>query len=213
MAPRLAMLAAVALLLAPLHADAQGKAGITYRCSSKDGKRYYGSTIPRECLGQPIEQLNQQGMVVKRIDPEGEEKAQAAREAEEEKRREQTAARREDQRRNRAVLATYTSEKDIEDARRRAVDDNRKALQEVERRIEVLKKRRAGYDKELEAQKDGNKPSAKLQEDIRVTEVDLRAQENLLVTKQKDLEAINERYDEDKKRYLELTRRPGAQRR
>jgi hypothetical protein len=50
----LATLAAAALLLAPLAAGAQGKDGLTYRCTGKDGKRYYGSTIPRQCLGERI---------------------------------------------------------------------------------------------------------------------------------------------------------------
>lgn len=202
----LATLAAAALLLAPLAAVAQGKDGLTYRCTGKDGKRYYGSTIPRQCLGERIEQLNRQGMVVKRIDPQGDEKARAAQEAEAARKQEQAAARREEERRNRALLATYTSERDIEDARRRALDAHGRTLQEVELRIEALRKRRAGYDKELEFYK-GGKPPVKLQQDIRNAEIDLQAQESLLAAKKKEGEAINERYDEDRKRYLELTGR------
>jgi hypothetical protein len=201
------MLAAAALMLAPLGAEAQGKAGLTYRCTGKDGKRYYGSTIPRQCLGQLVEQLNQQGMVVKRIDPEGDEKARAAKQAEAAKKREEAAARREADRRNRALLATYTSAQDIEDARKRALDAHGRTLQDAELRIEALRKRRAGYDKELEFYKGDNKPPAKLQQDIRNAEIDLEAQEGLLAAKKKEAEAINERYDEDKKRYLELTGR------
>ncbi len=202
----LATLAAAALLLAPLAAGAQGKDGLTYRCTSKDGKRYYGSTIPRQCLGERIEQLNRQGMVVKRIDPEGDEKTRAAQEAEAARKQEQAAARREEERRNRALLATYTSERDIEDARQRALDAHGRTLQEVELRIEALRKRRAGYDKELEFYK-GGKPPVKLQQDIRNAEIDLQAQESLLAAKKKEGEAINGRYDEDRKRYLELTGR------
>ena len=140
---RLAMLAAAALALAPLAAQAQGKAGLTYRCTGKDGKRYYSSTIPRQCYGELVEQLNAQGMVVKRFDPEGEEKARAAKEAEAAKKREEAAARREEDRRNRALLATYTSAQDIEEARKRALDAHGRTQQEVELRIEALRKRRA----------------------------------------------------------------------
>ena len=207
MAPQLALLAAAALMIAPLAADAQQKGdSFTYRCTGKDGKKYYGSTIPTPCLGQPIDQLNMRGMLVKRIDPEGDEKARLEKEAEEKRLREEGAAKKEALRRNRALLATYTSEKDIDAARRRALAENQKAVKEAEQRIEALKKRRAGYDKELEFYKDGNKPPAKLQEDIRATEVDIEATQGLLASKRKQTEAINAKYDEDKRRYVELTR-------
>lgn len=204
---RLAMLAAAALALAPLAAQAQGKAGHTYRCTGKDGKRYYSSTIPRQCYGELVEQLNAQGMVVKRFDPEGEEKARAAKEAEAAKKREEAAARREEDRRNRALLATYTSAQDIEEARKRALDAHGRTIEDVKLRIEALHKRRAGYDKELEFYKGDSKPPAKLQRDIRNVEIDLAAQEGLLAAKNREADAINERYDEDRKRYLQLTGR------
>ena len=56
---RLAMIAAAALIAAPLAAQAQGAKAerYTYRCTGKDGKKYYGSTIPTACLGTPIDQL------------------------------------------------------------------------------------------------------------------------------------------------------------
>ena len=207
MAPQLALLAAAALMIAPLAADAQQKGdSFTYRCTGKDGKKYYGSTIPTPCLGQPIDQLNMRGMLVKRIDPEGDEKARLEKEAEEKRVADEAAERREALRRNRALLATYTSEKDVDAARRRALAENQKAVKEAEQRIEALNKRRAGYDKELEFYKDGNKPPAKLQEDIRATEVDIEATQGLLASKRKQTEAINAKYDEDKRRYVELTR-------
>ena len=208
MTRQIAMIAAAALMLAPLAVGAQGAKNerLTYRCTSADGKKYYGSTIPRQCLGQPIDQLNARGIVIKRIDPVGEEKARLAKEAEEKRLREEADARREEQRRNRALLATYTSARDIEDSRRRALEDNRRAVQEIERRIEVLRGRRAGVQKEIEVYAGrGSKPPAKLAQDLRNVEIDLEAQEGLLASKQKDAEAINARYDDDRKRYLELT--------
>ena len=59
--PLAAMLAAT-----PLVAEAQ-----SYRCVGADGKKYYGQTIPRACIGQVVEQLNAQGLVIRRIDPKG----------------------------------------------------------------------------------------------------------------------------------------------
>ena len=38
-----------ALLAAPLAVQAQPKEQYTYRCVGKDGKKYYGSTVPPQC--------------------------------------------------------------------------------------------------------------------------------------------------------------------
>jgi hypothetical protein len=204
----LIIIAATALIAASLAAHSQSTPSqLTYRCVGKDGKKYYASTVPPACFGQPVEQLNTSGMVVKRIDPEGEEKEREAKEAEARKKREDDAAAREAARRNRALLATYTSEQDIDEARSRALADNEKAVRDVALRIDAIRKRQASYDKELEFYKGNNKPPARLQDDIRDAEIDLKAQENLLAAKKKDVDTINARYDQDKKRYAELTRR------
>ena len=210
MAPKLAMLAAAALLAAPLVAEAQDKTGLTYRCKAKDGKRYYGSTIPPQCLGEPIEQLNAQGMLVRRIDPAGDEKARAAKAAEATKKVEQSAADREAQRRKRALLATYTSEKDIENARARALADNQKAASQFEQKIAEIKQRRARYEKELAVyleKKDKGNPPPVLKENISNADMDIQAQEGLLAQKRKEVETINAKYDEDKKYFKEITGR------
>src|SRR2546427_4489691 len=168
MVRELTMIAERALIAASLAAHSQSTPGqLTYRCVGKDGRRYYGSTVPMPCLGLPIEQLNTSGMVVKRIDPESDEKERAAKEAEAKKKREADAARREAVRRNSALLATYTSAQDIDDARSRALADNQKAVKAVELRIEAIKKRRSSYDKELELYKGDNKPPTRRQNDIK----------------------------------------------
>lgn len=214
MARKILVIATALLVAAPLLAQAQGQAPqSTFRCVGKDGKRYYGSAIPAECVGQPIEQLNKQGMVIKRIDPEGDEKARVAKEAEAAKKREAEAVAKEAARRNRALLATYSSERDIEVARERALADNGKAVQEVEQRIAAIRMRQAGYDKELEFYKGKNKPPAKLADDMQNAEMELKVQQELLETKKRDADGINAKYDADKKRYLELTRGGGASRR
>jgi hypothetical protein len=221
MKKRYAVLLAAALALAPLAASAQ-----SFRCVGTDGKKYYGSTIPAQCLGQPVEQLNTQGTVIRRFDPEGDEKQKAAKEAEAVKKRQEDAIAKEESRRNRALLATYTSDQDIDEARARALQENQKAVKEVEGRIAEIKKRRAEFAKEMEfyqeappakdakgkPTKAGAAPKApkippKLAEDLKNSEIDLNAHQQLLDAKKKEVEAINAKYDEDKKRYAELTKR------
>ncbi len=209
---RFSLIAAAALLAVPLVADAQTSA-YTYRCTSKDGRKYYGSTIPPQCYGQPVEQLNKNGLVVKRIDPEGDEKAREEKAASAAKAKEEEAASREELRLRRALLATYTSERDIEDARRRALADNEKAVRDVEAKIDALKKKHAGYERDIAMYKDpankkGGEVPSRLTSDLKNAEIDMKAQEDLLAAKKKEVNVINAKYDDDKKRYLELTKAP-----
>jgi NMD protein affecting ribosome stability and mRNA decay len=201
---KLSALTAAALLAAPLAAHAQPKEQYTYRCVGNDGKKYYGQTLPQQCLGRPVELINKQGLVVKRIDHEGEEKARLAKEAEAEKQRELELAAKDAQRRHRALLATYSSEKEIEDARTRDLREHQKQLREVEDKIDAIKKRQQQFQKELALFKgaDGDGPT-RLKQEIVNANIDLRAQQTLLDAKKKDALGINARYDEDRKRYAE----------
>src|SRR5882724_10750614 len=188
-----------ALIALPSMAQAQ----VTYRCTDTAGKKYYGSTIPMQCVGHPVEQLNSQGLVVRRIDPVGDEKARAEKEAAAAKAKDQEAASREDLRRGRALLATYTNERDIEEARKRALEDNESAVREVEGKIDALRKKRTGYERDIAlykdpASKNKGKVPARLTADLKNSEIDLRAQEDLLAIKKKEVTGINAKYDEDK---------------
>ena len=170
------MLRIIGLLLAatPLLANAQ-----SFRCVGKDGKKYYGSTVPPQCAGAVIEQLNAQGAVIKRIDPAGDSKAAEEKAAAEAKKRQDDAAAKEAARRRNALLATYSSEKDIEDARARDLAANAKAAKDIEVRIETAKKGKAG---------------------------DVTTLEGMLAAKRQEATAINAKYDEDKKQYIQFTK-------
>src|SRR5258706_11938793 len=191
-------LAAGALIAIPLAVNAQ-----SFRCVGKDGKKYYGQTIPNQCIGQPVEQLDKQGIVVRRIENQSPED-KAIKKAEDKKKGEEAATKKEEDRRNRALLATYSSEKDIEEARARALTDNEQAVKDVTRRIEEIKKRQVALAGEMEFYKKNPAP-AKLQNDVKSAQVDLDSQQNLLEGKKKEVDSINARYDEDKRRFAALT--------
>ncbi len=180
---RAALVAALAVL--PAVALAQ-----SYRCVGGDGKKYYGQAVPLQCVGQPVEQLDSRGVVVKRIDPVRSAEDRAKQEAEEAERKKQAAAAKEQGRKDNALLSSYTSEQDIEIARARALEGSQRSAKDLEQSIAALKKRRAA-------------PNA----DSRAIDADLKAQEAALAARQKDMAAINARYDEDKKRYIEITKR------
>lgn len=190
---------AAAFALAPLAAEAQ-----SFRCVGNDGKKYYGATVPPQCIGLPVEQLNSQGMVIKRFDAAASAAEREKKAAEEEERKKREVITKEEGRRNRALLATYNDEKDIEQARTRSLKDNEGAVKDIEKRIGGLKTRLTELKKELEFYSGKNKPPAKLAEEIRSTEFDIQIQEDVMATKKKEVDQINARYDSDKKRYQEL---------
>lgn len=189
------------LAFTPFAAEAQ-----SYRCTGKDGKKYYGQNIPPACLGMPVEQLNAQGMVTKRFDAAASAAEREKKAEEDEERKKREVLTKEEGRRNRALLATYTNEKDIDSARGRALRENEIAVADIQRRIDALRKRQDTLKKELEFFQGKNKPPAKLNDDIRNIEFDIKTQEDLMAVKKKEVMLINSRYDDDKKRYGELTK-------
>lgn len=200
----------IAAVLLPWAAQAQQMV----KCVGKDGKTYFGSTLPPQCAGQAVDQMNKQGQIVKRTEAMLTPEQRAAKEAEArvQKEKEAEAARKEQEesRKNKALLSTYGSEKDIEIARSRALGDNERAVKETQAKVDVIQKNGTTLRKELEFYKGKNKPPAKVTQDIQNNEIDLKAQQELLAAKKRDVDGINVKYDEDKRRYLELTKGPAA---
>lgn len=184
----------------------------SYRCVTKAGRKYYGSTIPPQCTGELVEALSAQGTLLFRIEPPLTPEQKAAKEAEEQKAAEAEAARAEQQkaaevqaRRDRALLQTYTDESDIERVRARALASNREASAQVEARIAQLKARQAQLDKEAEKFQDPSQIPDKVQQDRKAVAYDLSLQEQLLESRKREAAEINARYDEEKRKYRQLT--------
>jgi len=228
---RTAVLAACALLLAaapaatlaqPKTDEAKEKARInalraqvrSYRCVTKGGRKYYGSTIPQQCTGELVEALSAQGMVLFRIEPPLTPEQRAAKEVEERKAAEADAEKHEaakaaevQARRDRALLQTYADEGDIERVRQRALASNRQAAQQVEARIAQLKQRQEKLVKEAATYKDPNDVPEKVTQDVKAVAYDLSLQEQLLESRRNEAAEINARYDEEKRKYRQLTGR------
>ena len=190
-------------LLAVAPAAAQER---MYKCVDAKGKVYYTQVPPPECLGRDTQELNKSGTLIRKkpvatpLSPAQEQ----AREAERRKKLEDEEKSREERRKNLALLNTYSSEKDIEDARTRALTEAQGAIEDTERRIEGAQKRH----QELEAEKEFyvKKPMPfKLKQEIANNDIEIQNQIVLLDAKKKEISTINAKYDEDKRRYVELT--------
>lgn len=198
----LAAAAAGLVLTLPAHGQAPKR---MYKCTDAKGKVYVTQTPPPECLGRPTDVLNSRGAVVAR--DEGALTAEQAAQRDEEKKRkaEQDAAAKEERRRSAALLNTYSNERDIEDARARALKENDAAIKQTETKIADVLKRQKQLEGEKEFYVKKGLPG-KLQDDLRNNEIELKNQQELLEAKKKQSATINAKYDDDKKRYLELTR-------
>lgn len=201
-----AALSCAAALLFPASVTAAQR---TYKCVDAKGNVYYTQVPPKECLGRETEELSRQGSVTRRSGGTLTPEEQAAREQERKKQQEQEIAAREDRRKNQALLNTYSSENDLEDARGRALKDNELAILDSEKRIAGAEKRKKALETEKEFYVKSPMPP-KLRDDIKNNEVELRNLSGLLEAKKKQVANINAKYDEDKRRYLELTKGGGA---
>ena len=190
-------------LLAVAPAAAQQR---MYKCVDARGKVYYTQVPPPECLGRETQELDKSGTPMRKsqtpaaLTPE----QQRAREAELKKKIEAEERAKEERRKNTALLNTYSSEKDIDDARARALKEAELAIAETEKRIVGAQKRR----KELESEKEFyvKKPMPlRLKQDIANNEIEIKNQTELLDAKKKEISIINAKYDSDKRRYVELT--------
>ena len=192
-------LCSTVLALAPAAAQER-----MYKCVDARGKVYYTQVPPPECLGRDTQELNKSGTLIRK-NPAALSPAQAqAREAERKKKIEDEERSKEERRKNLALLNTYSSEKDIEDARTRALKEAQGAIEDTERVIAGAKKRR----QELETEKEFyvKKPMPfKLKQEITNNEIEIKNQISLLDAKRKEISTINAKYDEDKRRYVELT--------
>jgi hypothetical protein len=195
----------LAALLAAWSIPGLAQTARIYKCTDAKGKTYVTQTPPPECLGRPTEVLNSRGTVVSRDEGMLTPQQLAQREEEKKKKAEAEAAAKEERRRSAALLNTYSSERDIEEARARALKENEETIKQIDKKIaDVLKRQKTLEDEKEFYVKKGLPP--KLQQDVRNNELELKNQQELLDAKKKQVATINAKYDEDKKRYLDLTK-------
>jgi hypothetical protein len=203
---------ATTLLLGAASAWAQSAGGAQrlYKCVDSNGKVYYTQLPPQECQFRKTEELNKEGMVVKQNaappTPEERAKMEAEREANKKRLAEEAAKAKEQKRLDDRLLNTYTSEKDIDDARERSLKENEVALKETEKRLDAALKTRKDLDKEKDFY--ANKPlPARLEQSMQNNEAEIKYQQDSLELRRKQVITINAKYDDDKRRYLEIMKR------
>ena len=201
-----AALGALALLSssAPAHAA-------TYKWVDEKGVVHYTDKMPPEDVNKARIELNKQGVPVKATEPAPTPEQRRAKAQEEERQKQQAKDQAELARKDRALLSSYTSESEIDLARNRSLRTIESVVQSSKAYSEQLAKRKAG----LEAKKKtefANKPMpAAMERELETTTAELARQEDLLALKQKEVIAVNAKYDADKKRWHELIAAKGGE--
>lgn len=195
----------VALALATVSAHAA-----TYKWVDDQGVVHYSDKIPPEAVNKGNTVLDKNAVPIRRTDPPLTPEQRRAK-AEEEARQQQLAKDRElIERRDRALLATYTVESEIDLARNRALSTIDAQVQSSAAYTGNLSKRKA----ELESKKAalGDKPvPAVMERELTNINTELAKQADLVAAKQREIVAVNAKYDADKKRWKELRAATEAQ--
>lgn len=197
-----------AMPLLMLLATSAQAAGEFYCCQDpNNGRRVCGDTLPEQCRGRAHRILDSGGNIVREVGAAltAEQKAE---QAQENKRRKQLEdASREQRRRDQALLDTYTTPEDIDLAQKKAEADVNVAILATVARIDEARSRRKKYENEAEFYKKKAMP-ADLDKEMRAIDHEIKLQQELLEIKKREFDLIKAKYDTDRKRYFELTRRP-----
>jgi hypothetical protein len=178
----------------------------TYRWVDQNGKVQYGDVMPPSQAGQGHAELDKQGRVIKEtrrtrltVEERQRQQEEMARQAEE--RRKQEAQ----QRRDKALLATYTSEKEIELARNRAIKLENLNIQGLQTRMNAAAEKLSFANTHLARFRNAKQaaPASYLQMRDEA-QAELAQISVSLSLRNKAIKDIELRYQEDVKRYLEL---------
>lgn len=181
-------------------------AGNLYCCTDAAGKQVCADLLPQVCVGRTYRVLGDSGRTVRVVEAPLSSEERAQRAAAEAQKKEQEAQAAEQRRLDQALLNTYGSEREIEMMRARAIDDVRKSIRAAEAKIAETQARRKHFEDEAEFYKKKQLPP-EIDKGLRDADADIKAQQQLIVAKQSEIDAIGAKYDDEKRRYQELTRR------
>jgi len=185
-------------------------AGEFYCCHDPNtGRRICGDVLPDQCRGHAYRVLDNGGNIVKEVGAALTPEQKAEQALENQRRKQLENASREQRRRDQALLDTYAMPEDIDLAQRKAENDVNLAIVATIGRIDEARSKRKKFETEAEFYKKKTLPPD-LDRDLRALDHEIRVQQELLDIKKRDFDSIKAKYDADRKRYYELTRRSPA---
>jgi hypothetical protein len=186
---------------APASTSAQGR---MYSCKDDKG-RIVTSDSAGTCHGKETRVIGPDGRTVQVIAAPLTMEQRKAKQEEEERKAAAERTGREQKRKDAALLDTYRDEADIEVKRKRALEQIQAEVKASEGRSGQLKKIGQELADEAEFYKKKKMP-AELQRKIDESNGAIAAENRTLQAKQAEVASTNLKFDEDKKRFVELTK-------
>lgn len=192
-------LCVVTLSLPPLLAHGQ-----IYSCKDASGRTVTSDRPMSECGDRAIRELSKTGVIKREIPAEMTPEQKRQREAIEEKQRTEAALTEQKKQQDRALLARYHSENDIEISRRSALAQTQDLIKLDQKTINETESKLKTIETETQFYKTKTIPF-ELQTRIDDTTQFLINKKKQMADHQNDLSLINARFDEMLKRYREVT--------
>ena len=191
--------------MSSLFISTDASAQLLYCCEYK-GKRTCGDALPPQCLGQPYTVRGPGGRLLKTVEAPLTPEQLKAREELEKRKKEEEVQRKEQARLDAALLATYSSEVEIEKGRERMEAEFATSIKAAEGRIAAAEKRKRDAIGDPELYKKRGMPED-LRRKVQDIDFEIRTQTELIENKKRDLEATRKKFADDRQRYQELKNR------
>ncbi len=196
--------AAVALAALACGTYVPAASAATYKWVDDKGVVHYTDKVPPEAVNRGNVELSKDGVPLRKVDPALTPEQRRAREQEEERKRQVAKQQEETARRDRALLASYASESEIDLAKARALNTIDAVLQSTTAYTEQLTKRRVELKAKMEGYKNRPVPPV-IERELEGLDEELARQAEVVAAKRKEIAGVTARYDADKTRYRELT--------
>lgn len=175
----------------------------SFCCTLDNGTRACGDILPEACRSRPYSEFNEQGNKVRNVEAPLSASQQAARDAQLKKQRDAEQQALEQKRRDAALVATYATEKELDQARDRLIAELERGIKNTQDKLDVVLKEKAKLAKDAEFYK--NKPlPADLKAAQRRNQQAQEAEQNGIAAKKKEIEQVTARFEADRKRLREL---------
>ena len=198
-------------LLLILLASFPAVAGKLYSWVDEHGKTHYGNIVPPQYAQQGSTELDKKGVAVKKTDAALTPEQRKAKEEELAQQKEEEKKKLEQKRRDRALLNTYTTEKEIDLVRDRNLQQGELQLQSMELRAKQIQPRFDQARKRAEDLVARKKPlPPDLQQELEETEKEMRRLQEMIKQKRMEMDAIRARFEDDRKRFRELRQIEGG---
>jgi len=196
-------LGALALAAAAMLAGANPALAATYKWVDEKGVVHYTDKLPPEAVDKASVELSKEGIAVRKTEKAQTPEQRRAAEQEEERQRQAAKQQEEIARRDRALVASYTSEAEIDLARNRSLQTINNVVQSSLAYTDQLNKRRAEAEAK-KAQMEGKPMASTIDRELEGIDAELARQAELIAQKKRESAAITAKYDADKARWREL---------